>query len=167
MPEPEQGCWHLAIDGSAVPNPGRMGIGVLLRCPEGQLRGSWGREVGHGCNNEAELRALTFGLRLAGDFGAQALQVQTDSTVLLELLAPTSGRAPKQIARLQALVTEAREALGRLATVQWQWVPRHRNREADALARAALGMPARDEASLAKVKGRVKSRGKASLRKTR
>ncbi|WP_245503500.1 ribonuclease HI family protein [Aquabacterium lacunae] len=152
--------WHLAVDGSALPNPGRMGIGVVLRQPGGRVHGQWGREVGHGCNNEAELRALTFGLRLAADFGARALVVQTDSTVLLELLAPAAGHAPKQIARLQSVADEARLALARLPAVQWLWVPRHRNREADALARAALGMPARDEASLAKVKGRVKDRSR-------
>ena len=30
--------------------------------------------------------------------------------------------------------------LAAFGPVQWQWVPRHRNTEADALARAALGM---------------------------
>jgi ribonuclease HI len=148
----------LAVDGSALPNPGRMGIGVVLRQPGGRVHGQWGREVGHGCNNEAELHALTFGLRLACDFGARTVLVQTDSTVLLELLAPAAGHPPKQIARLQSVADEARQALARLPEVQWQWVPRHRNSEADALARGALGIPARGGASLGKIKGRSRKK---------
>ena len=161
MPEPEPGCWHLAIDGSAVPNPGRMGLGVVLYRPDGRLQGQWGRHVGQGCNNEAELKALVLGLRLAADLGARVVRVQTDSTVLIECLAPQHGRPGKVIDRLASCLQEARETLQRLDHVAWVWVPRHRNREADALARAALGMMPREADSLGKIKGRLRKKRKA------
>lgn len=161
MPEPAEGCWHLAIDGSAVPNPGRMGIGVVLHRPDGTVHGQWGRHVGQGCNNEAELKALVLGLRLAADVGARVVKVQTDSTVLIECLAPAHGRPAKVIDRLAPCLQEAHDALERLDRVEWAWVPRHRNREADALARAALGMSPRGAASAEKVKGRLRKKRKA------
>lgn len=49
------------------------------------------------------------------------------------------GTPVAPIARLQDLFDEARTQLQSFAAVSLQWIPRHRNTEADALARAALG----------------------------
>lgn len=137
--------WMIHCDGSAVPNPGRMGLGAVVEGPAGTARECLAHATtATGCNNEAELRALLLALRaprLAAlpDAAAQAatLRVCTDSRVLVEQLGPQ--RAPP-IARLEPLFEQARALLRRFGQVQWQWVPRHRNTEADALARAALGL---------------------------
>ena len=68
--------------------------------------------------------------------GASALRVYSDSSILVEQL---GGTPVAPIARLQDLFDEARTQLQSFAAVSLQWVPRHRNAEADALARAALG----------------------------
>ena len=47
------------------------------------------------------------------------------------------------IARLAELFDSARAWLARFDSVQWQWIPRHRNSAADTLARAALVAPAK------------------------
>ena len=100
-----------------------------------------------GCNNEAELRALLRALQwleaLQGPAAAAttAVQVFSDSSVLVEQLAPPPGaRTVDPIARLAPLLDEARTVLQRFAQVDLRWVPRHRNGAADALARAALGL---------------------------
>ena len=139
------GAWVIHCDGSAWPNPGRMGLGALLMGPDGTVRHQISEATTFtGCNNEAELRALLRALQwLQGEAAAAttAVQVISDSSVLVEKLAPPAG-APTlaPIARLAPLFDEARTVLQRFAQVNLQWVPRHRNGAADALARAALGL---------------------------
>ena len=140
--------WVIHCDGSAWPNPGRMGLGALLMGPDGTVRHQISEATTFtGCNNEAELRALLRALQwleaLQGPAAAAttAVQVFSDSSVLVEQLAPPPGaRTVDPIARLAPLLDEARTVLQRFAQVDLQWVPRHRNGAADALARAALGL---------------------------
>lgn len=138
----QPGAWVIHCDGSALPNPGRMGLGAVLVSPEGVRTALSLQAPGTGCNNEAELRALLLALAEARLRDAHAVALFSDSRVLLEHLAtPASGTAaPPPIARLASLFEDARSALGHFAAVQWTWVPRHRNAEADALARAAVGL---------------------------
>ncbi len=77
------------------------------------------------------------GLTRAQELGARALLIHTDSSVLVEQLG--SGRAPT-IQRLHGLLIEAQALLVAFEHIQWQWVPRHRNAEADALARGVHGL---------------------------
>lgn len=129
--------WQLACDGSAVPNPGRQGLAAVLRSPSGERHAQAMAWPSSGCNNEAELRALMLGLAMAQAHGARHLRIQTDSSLLLEQLA--DGRVPS-IQRLLPLLTDAAIALTGFDHVQWLWVPRHRNAEADALARGVHGL---------------------------
>ncbi|MDI1347903.1 ribonuclease HI family protein [Aquabacterium sp.] len=129
--------WQLACDGSAVPNPGRQGLAAVLRSPDGARHVRAMAWPSSGCNNEAELRALMLGLTMAQAHGARQLRIQTDSSVLVDQLA--DGRAPT-IQRLLPLLREALDALAGFDHVQWLWVPRHRNAEADALARGVHGL---------------------------
>ena len=88
----------------------------------------------------ALLRALQW-LEGQAAAAATAVQVISDSRVLVEQLGPPAGTSTVEpIARLAPLLDEARTVLQRFAQVDLQWVPRHRNRAADALARAALGL---------------------------
>jgi len=69
--------------------------------------------------------------------GATALLVYCDSSVLVEQL---GGANVKPVARLASLFEEARALLKSFDHASLEWIPRHRNGEADALARAALGI---------------------------
>ena len=80
--------------------------------------------------------ALLLALGALRERGASALVVYSDSSILVGQL---SGTPVAPIARLQDLFDEARTQLQSFAAVSLQWIPRHRNAEADALARAALG----------------------------
>ena len=84
-----------------------------------------------------ELRALMAALNRARSLGARSLTVRTDSHVLLEQLGPPLPKPARPIARLSHLFEEARASMQGFDELVLQWVPRHRNIEADALARAA------------------------------
>ena len=63
------GAWVIHCDGSAWPNPGRMGLGAVLTGPDGTVQHQISEATTFtGCNNEAELRALMQALQwLGGD----------------------------------------------------------------------------------------------------
>ena len=135
-------AWVIHCDGSAVPNPGRMGLGAVVVEPDGTTRHALS-EATHliGCNNEAELRALLLGLRCVLQLAprpAHPVQVFSDNSVLVAQLAGNDAMPP--IARLAGLFDQARAQLVACGDVRVHWIPRHRNGEADALARAALGL---------------------------
>lgn len=140
--------WVIQCDGSAVPNPGRMGLGAVITDPQGVRHTLSIDTHASGCNNEAELRALMAAIQhVQGCVQGREitpLLVRSDSSILVEQLGGVGGQpvkpTVKPIERLAPLFEQARLLLEACGPVQWQWVPRHRNTEADALARAALGM---------------------------
>jgi ribonuclease HI len=121
-----------------LPNPGKIGIGVLLISPDGRREEKSVLLNCSGCNNEAELHALCAALEMASIQGVHRLQLRGDSDVALRYV---RGPDSTQIGRLQVLVARARDWLPRFDEVQLLWIPRHRNREADRLSRQALGLP--------------------------
>lgn len=133
-------AWVVHCDGSALPNPGRMGMGAVMVGPDGTRHTISQATHSTGCNNEAELRALMAALRELRSRGARALKVYSDSSILVAQL---GGIDSPPIVRLAAVVDEARALLASFEQASVQWIPRHRNGEADELARAALGLPAK------------------------
>jgi len=129
--------WLIHCDGSAVPNPGRMGLGAVLTAPDGTHYSLSTVAEGRGCNNEAELRALMAALQEARQRGATTLLIHCDNSVVVEQLA---GTAIEPFLRLASLFGEVRAMLRSFPAARLVWIPRHRNREADALARAAVGL---------------------------
>ena len=129
--------WIIFCDGSASPNPGRMGIGAVLTEPDGTRHTLSQVMPERGCNNEAELLALMAALRELKVRGAKSLLAYSDNSILIEQLVSSNA---KPVARLAPLFNEARALLAQFDDASLKWVPRHRNREADELARAALGL---------------------------
>jgi ribonuclease HI len=151
--------WTAYSDGSALPNPGRMGLGAVITAPDGTRHtlSQLAREIG--CNNEAEL--LRADGRAAGaevSSGADMFVVHCDNSIVVEQL--TNGRGPaKPIARLAPLFEEVRAARSlRSARPGWCGSRGHRNGEADGLARAALGFAPRPPARHAKRHAKKKRR---------
>ncbi|MET3182129.1 ribonuclease HI family protein [Variovorax sp. NFACC27] len=134
-------AWTVYCDGSAMPNPGRMGIGAVITAPDGSRHTLSQATHTTGCNNEAELLALTLALHDLRERGAKAVRAYSDNSILVEQLGAAGGQAVAPIVRLAGLFDEARALLGSFDDVRVHWIPRHRNGEADALARAALGFP--------------------------
>ena len=130
--------WLVHCDDSAMPNPGRMGLGAVIVAPDGTTHTLSQATGERGCNNEAELRALMAALREARSRGATAVHACSDNSILVEQLGDAGARP---VERLATLFEEARALLRSFDAVTLTWIPRHRNGEADALARAALGFP--------------------------
>jgi ribonuclease HI len=130
--------WTIYADGSAVPNPGRMGLGAVLVAPDGTRHVLSIATDARGCNNEAEARALMAALRDAQARGATALQIYSDSSLLVAQLGAVNE---PPVLRLAALYEEVRALLATFTHASLHWIPRHRNGEADTLARAALDLP--------------------------
>lgn len=129
--------WFAYCDGSAVPNPGRIGLGAVFTEPDGTRHTLSQAAHENGCNNEAELRALLATLQQLKLRGAGTLLIHCDNSVVVEQVGSSTA---KPIARLASLFNEARALLNSFDQATLMWIPRHRNREADALARAALGL---------------------------
>jgi len=84
------------------------------------------------------LHALCLALEIALEAGARRLLLHCDSDVAVRYV---RGPESTQIARLVALVEQARERIRSFEDVLLIWVPRHRNVDADRLSRRALGLP--------------------------
>ena len=141
LPAPPEHHGLIHIDGSALPNPGPMSLGAVLRLPDGARHTLSLNLRRSGCNNEAELLALMAALQEARTLGVRHVTLRTDSSVLVEQLGEPGPRPVRPILRLEPLFAQARGLMGAFEEIRLQWVPRHRNLEADALARAAHARP--------------------------
>lgn len=130
-------AWIAYCDGTALPNPGRIGLGAVMTAPDGTRHSLSQTTRAQGCNNEAEARALLATLQELQRQGAATLRVHCDNSVVVEQV---GGGAARPIPRLADLFAEVRALLASFDQAELVWIPRHRNGEADALARAALGL---------------------------
>lgn len=137
-PTDDSGVWHGWFDGAALPNPGKIGIGVVLISPDDVRLETSARIPSDGCSNEAELHALIAALEFAATSGARRLKLRGDSLVAITHV---TGEKHTKIARLMLLIAHAQGLLAGFEEIQLLWLPRHRNAEADMLSRTALGLP--------------------------
>ena len=126
---------RLYTDGGARGNPGPAGLGMVIEDDQG-LR-LWGgqRFVGTATNNQAEYLALIDGLRKAAEWRPDRLEVYMDSQLVVEQV---NGRWKVRHAELQPLHRQAQNLLRGFPNSSVAYVPRERNRGADALANRAM-----------------------------
>jgi ribonuclease HI len=122
-------AWRAWFDGSAHPNPGRIGIGALLAGPGGE-QVEISRRAGHGNSGQAEYRALIALLEAAVALRPAELLVYGDSQVVIDDVnrrgaRPASGLEGER-GRVDALIAQ-------LGKVSLRWIPRHKNGAADRL----------------------------------
>jgi len=123
------------IDGAARGNPGPAGVGVLIIGPDGQVVERVHRYIGEATNNVAEYRALLLALERAHALGYAALEICSDSELLVRQL---QGRYRVKHPTLLKLYAMARDRLEGFRHFDIRHVPREQNAEADALANRAL-----------------------------
>jgi broad specificity phosphatase PhoE/ribonuclease HI len=123
-------------DGGARGNPGPAGYGAVVReAATGEILLERHGSLGTTTNNVAEYSGLIAGLRAAQELGATHVGVRMDSKLVIEQM---SGRWQIKNAGLRPLAAEAAALAGRFAEVTFEWIPRERNRAADALANRAM-----------------------------
>jgi ribonuclease HI len=129
-------AWRAWFDGSAHPNPGRCGIGGVLKGPLGE-HVEISQPAGHGNSSEAEYRALIAILEAAAHAGAHPLTVYGDSQVVVD---DVNGSDADAAPSLRAHRAAALALIAQLPVVTLRWVPRHKNPEADALSQRAVNL---------------------------
>jgi len=126
---------RLFTDGAARGNPGPAGLGLVIEDTEGMRLWGGCKYIGSATNNRAEYLALIEGLRKAAEWKPDRLEVYMDSQLVVEQVA---GRYRVKNADLQPLHREAMAALAGFPESTVSYVPREKNRGADALANKAI-----------------------------
>ncbi len=125
----------IRVDGSCIPNPGNMAIGVVIY-RDGQLWKKINELIGSGTNNIAEYRAVIRGLEEIKDTPADSVQFYCDSQLVVKQLNGQFKVKNKKMIplyeRIQELIKEIK------APVFFIWNRREENQLADQLARKLL-----------------------------
>jgi broad specificity phosphatase PhoE/ribonuclease HI len=125
----------MEADGGSRGNPGPAGYGSVVKDTAGEiLLERWG-SLGVTTNNVAEYTGLIEGLKAALELTATHVDVRMDSKLVVEQM---SGRWQIKNPGLRPLAAEAAKLVGQFAAVTFDWIPRERNKDADALANRAM-----------------------------
>lgn len=122
-------------DGGARGNPGPAAIGVVISNDAGVELKRLGQYIGETTNNQAEYKALIEALKQAAALGGERLVCHLDSELVVRQL---QGQYKIKEPTLQPLAQEALRLMTKFAQVQFQHVPREKNKLADQLVNEAL-----------------------------
>ncbi len=123
------------VDGACRGNPGPSSTGVVIQDEHGKTVREHCRAIGVETNNVAEYTALLDALNLAGELGADAVLVHSDSQLLVRQL---NGQYRVKNKRLAGYLADIRKIAANLREFEIVHVRREFNKRADALANEAL-----------------------------
>jgi ribonuclease HI len=123
------------IDGGARGNPGPSGYGVFIQDENLQPVASLKRYLGHQTNNFAEYSALLAALEYALQNDLRALQVYSDSELLVRQV---NGIYKVNSPGLRPLFDQAKALIRKLDWFRIDHVRREQNKDADRLANLAM-----------------------------
>jgi ribonuclease HI len=126
-------------DGAAVPNPGPAGIGAILRNDKGDIVAEISKYIGSATNNKAEFLALIAGLKRALELGAEHVDINSDSELIVRQI---EGKYRSKV--MKPLFDQVVSLLGEFKSYTVQHIPREQNTEADALSKRALKLKSKD-----------------------
>ncbi len=132
--KPDPNAWLAWFDGASHPNPGKMGIGGLVKNPNGDIVSRFSYAVGLGDSSQAEYLALLAVLQAAVAAGATKLIVYGDSRVVLDDVQTKTAGAPALFKHR----ADAQQFIAQLNEVTFIWIPRRKNEMADALSQQAV-----------------------------
>jgi len=122
-------------DGGARGNPGPAGYGVYIEDEDGELLAELKGALGEATNNVAEYRGLVAALEWAVQQGHGDVRVRADSQLLIKQM---TGEFKVKNPGLQRLHDRASLLIERLDRVEFEFVPRDLNKQADRLANEAM-----------------------------
>jgi ribonuclease HI len=120
----------LRFDGGAQPNPGRGAGAYWIETPDGVLLEEGGVYLEHCTNNIAEYTGLLEGLKACLHHGIIALQIESDSMLVV---CQITGKWKASHPNIKPLWKEAMELLSRLQEYKVSHILRHLNQKADKL----------------------------------
>jgi probable phosphoglycerate mutase len=154
------------IDGASRGNPGPAAYAVVVRDPNGNVVLGLGKRFGRDTNNVAEYYALLAALDYATSNGIKALRIRSDSELLVRQI---QGRYKVKSPDLKPLHERALKLSRQLQYFTIEHVRREQNRDADALANAALDSAAPIASPIAGTgsEGRLHGAGQSARSKPR
>jgi ribonuclease HI len=126
---------QLYTDGASRGNPGEAGAGIAILDDQGKEIVATGKYLGKCTNNEAEYRALLYGLTKCAEFGSGRINVYLDSELIVKQI---HGMYKVKHPGLKKLYDEAMQRVADFAAVQVAHVRREKNSRADELANQAI-----------------------------
>jgi ribonuclease HI len=124
------------FDGAAIPNPGEMGIGVVLIENNSIISKIAKKLPNKGTNNIAEYTALLTGISKALELGWKHVMIEGDSKLVINQV-KGSWKINKE--HLKSLCAQVVKELSKFDSYTINWIPREKNSVADELASKALG----------------------------
>ena len=129
---------YVYIDGGARGNPGQAGAGVVIHdADDNAVIFKGGYFLGETTNNVAEYQALLKALQLADKFGAQMVEIKSDSELLVRQM---NGEYRVRNANLKTLFDQARDLMKRFKKCTFSHIPREENKTADKLVNQAINL---------------------------
>ncbi len=135
MPSRKKGKFVIYTDGAVGDNPTATGLGVIVKDEQGEIIGWWSKVAKEMTNNEAEYAAMVFALEGILKYRPQEVHFYLDSEVVVNQMRGIFGVHSRA---LKVWHVRACELARRIPKVTFTYIPRERNRLADALANEAL-----------------------------
>ncbi|HEY6464814.1 MAG TPA: reverse transcriptase-like protein [Candidatus Acidoferrales bacterium] len=134
-PAAPAGVYIANIDGGSRGNPGPAAYAVVLRDPNGKIVLELAKQFGRDTNNVAEYYGLLAALDYASAHDITALRIRSDSELLVRQM---QGTYKVKSEDLRPLYERASKLSRQFKYFAIEHVRRELNREADALANAAM-----------------------------
>ena len=125
----------IQADGGSRGNPGPAGSGSVVLDATGKPLATVSYVVGRATNNVAEYHGLLQGLIKARELGGTDIVVRMDSKLVVEQMA---GRWKIKHPDMKELALKCQELVRQFNSVEFEWVPRAKNKLADELANKAM-----------------------------
>ncbi len=122
-------------DGASRGNPGPAAIGATIKDEQGGLIAGISQGIGRATNNQAEYRAVIAALGKAIKLGAEEVDINLDSQLVVRQII---GEYRVKNPALKSLYQQVRQKLNLLNGFTIAYIPRRQNKEADRLASRAL-----------------------------
>lgn len=125
----------IEADGGSRGNPGVAGSGTVVYSSTREVLREIAYVVGKASNNVAEYHGLLRGLEAAAELGATSVDVYMDSKLVVEQM---SGRWKIKHPDMKELALKAQQIARGFDQVSYTWIPREKNKKADALSNVAM-----------------------------
>jgi len=122
-------------DGASRGNPGPAAIGATIKDEQGKLIACISQGIGRTTNNQAEYRAVIAALEKAIRLGAEEVDINLDSQLVVKQI---SGEYRVKKPALKPLYQQVKQRQSLLKGFTIAYIPRRQNKEADRLASRAL-----------------------------
>ncbi len=130
------------LDGASRGNPGPAGVGIVISDEKGKVISEINEYIGKTTNNVAEYAALIRALEEIGIIAGKppkevAVKFYLDSELLVNQINGTYRTKDKN---LFSLLQQVRKLSSNFTKVEYQYIPREKNKIADKLANKAINL---------------------------